>query len=121
MILFLTGVLLVPMLGVLANYSNSTFLEVLCALAALVCFLGGPLRMLFAAVLEEGAQNKLVRPYVGAPAPHFAPQVQRAGLPPPAVQPPMGWQSRPTTAELVGPTSVTEHTTRLLKKEEPER
>jgi hypothetical protein len=123
MILLLTGALLVPILGVLSSYSNSTFLEVLLALAAIICFVGGPLRMLFAAVFEEGAQNKLVRPYVASPvpAPHFAPQVQRAGLPPPAVQPPMGWQSRPTTAELVGPTSVTEHTTRLLNKEESER
>jgi hypothetical protein len=122
MILLLTGALLVPILGVLSSFSNSTFLEVLVALAAIICFVGGPLRMLFAAVFEEGAQNKLVRPYVAAPvpAPHFAPQVQRAGLPPPAVQPPIGWQSRPTTAELVGPTSVTEHTTRLLNKDEPE-
>jgi len=123
MILLLTGALLVPILGVLSSFSNSTFLEVLVALAAIICFVGGPLRMLFAAVFEEGAQNKLVRPYVAAPlpAPHFAPQVQRAGLPPPAVQPPMGWKSRPTTAELAGPTSVTENTTRLLNKEEPER
>ena len=122
-ILLLTGALLVPILGVLANFSNSTFLEVLVALAAIICFVGGPLRMWFAAVFEEGAQNKPVRPYVAAPvpAPHFAPQVQRAGLPPPAFQPPMGWKSRPTTAELVGPTSVTEHTTRLLNKEDPER
>ena len=123
MILLLTGALLVPILGVLSSYSNSTFLEVLVALAAIICFVGGPLRILFAAVFEEGAQTKLVRPYVAAPvsAPHFAPQVQRAGLPPPAAQPPMGWKSRPTTAELAGPTSVTEHTTRLLNKEEPER
>jgi len=123
MILLLTGALLVPILGVLSSYSNSTFLEVLVALAAIICFVGGPLRILFAAVFEEGAQTKLVRPYVAAPVPasQFAPQVQRAGLPPPAVQPPLGWQSRPTTAELVGPTSVTEHTTRLLNKEEPER
>jgi hypothetical protein len=123
MILLLTGALLVPILGVLSSYSNSTFLEVLVALAAIICFVGGPLRILFAAVFEEGAQDKLVRPYVAAPVPaqHFAPQVQRAGLPPPAVQPPIGWKSRPTTAELVAPTSVTEHTTRLLNKEEPER
>jgi len=123
MILLLTGALLVPILGVLSGFSNSTFLEVLVALAAIICFVGGPLRMLFAAVFEEGAQNKLVRPYVAAPppAPHFAPQVQRAGLPPTGVQPPLGWQSRPTTAELAGPASVTENTTRLLNKEDPER
>ena len=123
MILLLTGALLVPILGVLSSFSNSTFLEVLVALAAIICFLGGPLRMLFAAVFEEGAHDKLVRPYVAAPVPaqHFAPQVHRAGLPPPGVQPRIGWQSRPTTAELAGPTSVTENTTRLLNKEDPER
>jgi hypothetical protein len=123
MILLLTGALLVPILGVLdANVRSSTFLDILVALAAIICFVGGPLRMLFAAVFEEGAQDRLVRPYVAAPlpAPHFAPQVQRAGLPPPAVQPPMGWRSRPTTAELARPTSVTENTTRLLNKEDPE-
>lgn len=123
MILLLTGALLVPILGVLTNFSNSTFLEVLVALAAIICFVGGPLRMLFAAVFEEGAPNRLVRPYVAAPvpAPHFVPQVQRAGLPPPAVQPPMSWKPRPTTAELAAPRSVTEGTTRLLNKEDPER
>lgn len=120
--LLLLGIVLVPVLGVLASYSNSAFPEVLTALAALLCFLGGPLRMLYAAVFEEGAPNPYrAQPFVQAPipTPQFNPQVRNAALPPPSAQPGLGWR-RPVTAELANPPSVTEGTTRLLDKE-PER
>ena len=121
-ILLLSGAVLVPILGVLASYGNSQFLEILVAFAAIICFVGGPLRMLFAGVFEEGAPSKImpgVRPYVPAPMPaQFAPQVQNAALPPRSAQPHTGWRQRPNTAELISPPSVTENTTRLLDKEE---
>jgi len=120
--LFLVGAILVPILGVLAGYSNSSFPEILTALAALICFLGGPLRMLYAAVFEEGAPNPFhnQRPYVAAPmpTPQFGPPVRNAALPPPQAQPGLGWRQRPITAELANPPSVTENTTRLLDKED---
>ena len=120
--LILLGAILVPILGVFSNYSSSAFPEILAALAAILCFMGGPLRMLFAAVFEEGAPKpyQAVRPYVPAtmPAPQFNPTVRNAALPPPSAQSGLGWRQRPNTAELANPPSVTENTTRLLDKED---
>jgi len=118
-LLFLSGAVIVPILGVFASYGNSAFVEILAALAAIICFLGGPLRMLFAAVFEEGAPRP-IRTF-GPPAPmhvpqQFVPHGQNAALPPPRQQP--SWRTRPNTAELVNPPSVTENTTRLLDKED---
>src|SRR5678816_1229299 len=119
-LLLLSGAVLVPVLGIFASYSNSTFLEILTALAAIICFMGGPLRMLFAAVFEEGAP-KPVRMYGPGPMQmpqQFAPHMSSPALPPPPVRPQPSWRTRPNTAELVSPPSVTENTTRLLDKED---
>jgi hypothetical protein len=117
-LLFLIGAVLVPVLGIFANYSGSEFLGILTGLAAIICFLGGVMRMLFAAVFEEGAP-KPVRMYGPAPMhmpQQFAPHAQGLALPPPPARPqPTSWR-RPNTAELVNPPSVTENTTRLLEK-----
>lgn len=118
-ILLLTGILLVPILGLFASFSDSNFLTLLAALAALICFLGGPLRMLYAAVFEESAPS-LPRPanYIQAPVPLHG--SAPAALPGAQFQPPpASWRQRPRTAELVRPPSVTEGTTRLLDKEDP--
>ena len=120
-VLLLSGALLVPILGMFASYGSSAFLEILAALAAIICFIGGPLRMIFAGLFEEGAP-KPVRVY-GAPAPvhmpqQFVPHAPSPALPPPPVRPQPGWRTRPNTAELVNPPSVTENTTRLLEKED---
>ena len=119
--LLLSGAVLVPILGLFASYGDSRFLEILAGLAAIICFIGGPLRMFYAAVFEEGAP-KPVRMYGPAPmhipqqfVPHAPPA---AALPPPPARPPTGWRARPNTAELVNPPSVTENTTRLLDKED---
>jgi len=120
-VLLLSGAVLVPILGVMASYGNSAFLEILTAFAAIICFVGGPLRMLYAAVFEEGAPNPFqqARPFVPAQTPphQFNPHVQPQALPPQHVQPP-SWRSRPITAELATPPSVTENTTRLLDRDE---
>ncbi len=120
-LLFLSGAVIVPILGVFASYGGSAFLEILAALAAIICFLGGPLRMLYAGVFEEGAP-KPVRVF-GAPAAmhmpqQFVPHVQNPALPPSPVRAQPSWRTRPNTAELVNPPSVTENTTRLLDKED---
>ena len=119
-ILLLSGAVLVPIFGVMASFSNSAFLEILTAFAAILCFLGGPLRMLYAAVFEEAAPNPFhqPRPFVAVPpTPHqFNPHLQQSALPPQPVQPPT-WR-RPITAELANPPSVTENTTRLLDRDE---
>jgi hypothetical protein len=120
-ILLLTGAVLVPILGVMSSFSNSAFLEILTAFAAIICFLGGPLRMLYAAVFEEGAPNPFhqARAYVPSPAPphQFNARVPQSALPPQSTQPPP-WRARPITAELTNPPSVTENTTRLLERDE---
>ena len=119
-LLFLTGAVLVPILGIFANYSNSEFLGILTGLAAIICFLGGVMRMLFAALFEEGAP-KPVHMY-GPPPMHmpqqFAPHAPSPALPPPPARPQQPSWRRPNTAELVNPPSVTENTTRLLEKED---
>ena len=119
--LILSGAVLVPILGVFASYGDSRFVEILAALAAIICFIGGPLRMFYAAVFEEGAP-KPVRMY-GPAAMHipqqFVPHAPPVpALPPPPARPQTGWRARPNTAELVNPPSVTENTTRLLDKED---
>jgi len=121
-LLLLSGALLVPILGMFASFTNATFIEILAALAAIICFVGGPLRMLYAAVFEEGAPNPF-RPYgpPAAPMPvhpqQFGPPVQRPALTPPPARAQGSWR-RPNTAELANPPSVTENTTRLLDKED---
>jgi hypothetical protein len=119
-LLLLSGAVIVPILAIFASYGNSRFVEILAALAAIICFIGGPLRMLFAAVFEEGAP-KPVGMYGPAPMrvpQQFVPHVQSPALPPPPVRPQPSWRPRPNTAELANPPSVTENTTRLLEKED---
>jgi hypothetical protein len=120
--MLLAGAVLVPILGVFTSFSNSAFLEILTAIAAIICFLGGPLRMIFAALFEEGAPSRPALPLASyaPPPPAIRPgvPVRQNVLPPPTTTPPMGWR-RPNTAELTQPPSVTENTTRLLDKEEP--
>ena len=118
--LLLSGAVIVPLIGVMASFGHSAFLEILTAFAAIICFIGGPLRMLYAALFEEGAQSP-VRMYGPPPVarPQFGPPtMQHQPLPPPAARTPSGWRPRPNTAELVTPPSVTENTTRLLEKED---
>ena len=91
-ILLLSGAVVVPILAMFASFaSNSTFLEILAALAAIICFIGGPLRMLYAAVFEEGAP-KPFRPYGPPVAMHvpqqFGPRGQAPALPPPPARAP---------------------------------
>jgi hypothetical protein len=93
----------------------------LAILAAIICFIGGPLRMFYAAVFEEGAPRPIQA--FGPPIPmhmpqQFMPQAQNPALPPPPVRQVPSWRTRPTTAELANPPSVTENTTRLLDKED---
>ncbi len=124
-ILLLTGLLLVPILGVLNSFSGSMFLDILVSVAAIICFLGGPVRMIFAALFEEGAPSRMPMPLASyAPPPAVRPGISAPGagaLPPASVNAIPSWRSRPTTAELMQPPSVTENTTRLLDKDEGEK
>jgi hypothetical protein len=118
-ILFLSGAVIVPILGVIASFSTAAFPQLLAALAAIICFVGGPFRMLFAALFEEGAPKPTMM-YGPPPVtpPQFAPPRSNAALPPPPAHTPAGWR-RPNTADIGNQPSVTENTTRLLDKEDP--
>lgn len=118
-ILLLSGAVIVPILGVLSSFSDAAFPQILAALAAIICFIGGPFRMLYAALFEEPAPRRF--PAYGPPPPipvpqQFGPPRQHTALPPQPVRPP-AWR-KPNTAELANPPSVTENTTRLLDKED---
>lgn len=123
-LLMLIGAVLVPLLATLASFAPfriGVAFEFFTAAAAILCFVGGPLRMLFAAIFEEGAQPRhfAAPPYSAQPA--ILPQPARvSALPPPAANPATGWRQRPHTAEILQPPSVTDHTTRFLEKPEPE-
>jgi hypothetical protein len=120
--LFLLGMIIVPILGLFASYFNGRFPEILTALAAMICFIGGPLRMLFAAIFEEGAPRPISQPAQTYMTPPVAPRqfaaMHNPALPPASVSAASSWRRRPNTAELATPPSVTENTTRLLDKED---
>src|ERR1044071_5140388 len=71
-LLLLSGAVIVPILAMFASFSNFVLPQMLAILAAIICFIGGPLRMFYAAVFEEGAP-KPIRPY-GPPMPMHVPQ-----------------------------------------------
>jgi len=94
------------------------------ALTAILCFVGGPLRMLYAALFEEGAPSRnFATPQSYVPPSIAAPSVpaRLSMSPPAATNPASAWKRRPQTAEIVQPPSVTDNTTRLLDKPDPEK
>lgn len=120
-ILFLVGLVLVPALGLINSFTfGPNLLDILVPLAAIVFFLGGLVRMLFAAIFEEGAAKHQYR--YAQPPPVVIPANSPIGaaLPPARPNPAGGWRPRPTTAEIRQPASVTENTTRLLDKDDPQ-
>ena len=121
-LLMLIGLLLVPILGIMANFAPGRLENVFaffCAVSAIICFLGGPLRMLFAAIFEEGAPPTQFMSQLNYKVPAQAiPQARVSALPPvPAANPASQWRQRPQTAELNPPASVTDSTTQLLDRE----
>ena len=81
--MILAGLILVPLFGVLSEMFSVN--PVLAGLAALVCFWGGFLRMIYAAIFEgnetESLEQKVVRFYMK----HFKRQKARTALPPESV------------------------------------
>src|SRR5260370_5398512 len=73
-LVMLIGAVLVPMLGVLVSFAPQrldVMFEFFLALTAILCFVGGPLRMLYAAIFEEGAPT---RPFI-APSSYAPPAI----------------------------------------------
>jgi hypothetical protein len=120
MLLFL-GAVLVPLLGILYSYNESNrLLEVIVPISAVLFFIGGFLRMMYAALFEEAAPATYMPPKTALPyVPPVAPErlgapARGTALPPAQSIPVSNWRQHHNTAEIVRPPSVTEHTTRLL-------
>jgi hypothetical protein len=120
----LIGAILVPIFGVMSGFAPGRLENVFAffaAVSAIIFFLGGPLRMLFASIFEEGAPKPQFGPPTSYGPPAINPPAARlSALPTGAANPTTGWKRRPDTAEIVQPPSVTDHTTRLLEKQDSE-
>jgi hypothetical protein len=120
------GIILTSILGIFNSYLGLH--EFFPAMSAVIGFVGGFLRILYALIFEEGAQRMVYvpQPNYGHPiGPSFPPQPLQMNAPPRAAvlpsapsTPASGWRPR-DTGELVRPNSVTENTTRLLDREPP--
>ncbi len=122
--LMLIGAVLVPLLGIFSNFAPGRISEAFLfftAAAAVLCFVGGPLRMLFAALFEEGAPPPHFMMPSAYAQPAIPPPIRVTALPQATTATTAGWRQRPQTAEIVAPPSVTDHTTRLLEKTDPEK
>lgn len=118
-LLMLIGAVLVPLMGVFVAFAPGrieVMFEFFAAFAAIVCFVGGPLRMLYAALFEEGAPTGRYVPSSSYSPPIPAASARVSALPPASANPTVGWRARPQTAEIVQPPSVTDNTTRLLDR-----
>lgn len=123
-LLMLIGLIVVPIFGVMSGFAPGRLENVFAffaALSAIICFVGGPLRMLFAAIFEEGAPKYQFPMAPQYNIPVMPPPARVSALPPPAINQPVNpaaqWRQRPQTAEIMQPPSVTDSTTRLLDKE----
>ena len=121
-LLMLLGAIVVPIFGVMASFAPGrldNLFAFFAELSAVICFVGGPLRMLFAAIFEEGAPPNQFTPQLNyrVPAPAIPPAHVSALPPAPAANSASQWRQRPQTAEIQTPGSVTDSTTQLLDRE----
>ncbi len=119
--LMLSTLFVVPVLGILIVALLDGPAEFV-GLAAIFCFVGGLLRMLYALMMEDPypqLESNQVAPYAPPPVPQFDRSMRNAALPPAPVNAAPSWRPQPNTAELAHRPSVTENTTRLLDKDDP--
>lgn len=119
--MMIVGTVLVPILAILSG-NNSILADRLVPLAAVICFAGGLMRILYAAIFEQSARSmsRDVPAYVppGTSPAQLNAKARVSALPPAQSIPVSDFTPRrANTAELVQPPSVTENTTRLLKEE----
>ena len=115
--MMMMGAVVVPLLGILSSYNPSHKVEMLVGLSAVIFFVGGLVRILYALLFEQGARGKNIltrdKPAEVNPGARV-----NAALPPPQTIPASSYAPRrATTAELVPPPSVTENTTKLLDED----
>jgi hypothetical protein len=118
----LLGVFFVPLLGILHSLLN--FPAEFVGIAAIIFFLGGILRMIYAIIFESGNPNeKTLEENVYQTAQKLLKKQQQPNALPPQQSIPVDAYAPPTqgtwrdTNDLT-PTSVTDNTTKLLNKED---
>ena len=123
--MMLSGVFLVPFLALIVSLLGLP--RPLIGLTAIICFVGGLIRLLYALMFEEDhalssqQMPNYVEPTTPAPA-QFGPTARASALPPPRSMPATDYRPRRVnTAEIVTPPSITENTTRLLDDEAARR
>lgn len=116
--LMLSTLLVVPIVAILSINLFEPISHIVVPLAALFCFVGGLLRILYALLMEDAVARVEVDQVSGY-SPQLERPVQNAALPPAPAHAAPSWRPRPNTAEIYQPPSVTENTTRLLDKEDP--
>lgn len=120
--MFFIGAVLVPLLAIINSFqvNGSTLLDILVPISAVLFFVGGFVRILYAAIFEEGvpphayAQSASMPYTPPATPPQLNVGARATALPPAQSIPVSAWRQRPNTAEIIQPPSVTENTTRLL-------
>lgn len=125
-VMMLVGTVVVPVLGILNSYQDqTTMLEVLVAISAIIFFAGGLMRILYALLFESSKPDIRSDAHVDVPSATPAQLDARArvsALPPAQSIPVSNFTPRPmNTAELRQPPSVTENTTRLLDEDKAAR
>jgi len=119
-LLMLSTLLVVPILAIITTNFNFNP-ELFVPLAAIGCFIGGLLRILYALMMED-SNPPIESAQMGGYAPGMNPQIDtvaRQSLPSAFASPAGSWRPRPNTAEIYQPPSITENTTRLLDKDDP--
>lgn len=128
--MFFLGAVLVPLLGILYSFqvNGNGLLEMLVPITAVLFFVGGFVRILYALIFEEATPDAVVNntalPYVHPVASsQLHAGARGTALPPAQSIPVSSWRQPHNTAEIVRPPSVTENTTRLLQDppEQPPR
>ena len=120
--LMLSTLLVVPIVAILSVNLLWQTSQILVPLAALLCFVGGLLRILYALLMEDAVPEMEVDQLAGY-APPATPQFERAArsaaLPPASANATTSWRPRANTDEIYQPPpSITENTTRLLEKDD---
>lgn len=119
LLLWMIGAVLVPLSVVLTQTLELG--PALTVTLAILLFVGGLMRMLYALLIQEGGRQTDKRMTDENSSPIYTPPI----VAPPSALPASSAKSIPsfkhrTTAELVQPASVTDHTTRLLEMQETE-
>lgn len=126
--LMLSTMLVVPLVAVISALITGAP-ELFVPAAALICFVGGLLRIFYALLLEGAVTHETPAPAAFAAQTYVPPAMppnylgtpdRGAALPPQGQPVPAYRPARRDTGELATPQSVTDHTTRLLERQPEE-